>query len=243
MKIGVQLYNFRNALKADFKGTLKEVAKMGFEGVEFAVDYGTVAPDELAAYLKELKLECAGTMFREADLLSGENQVYEYARALKSPAVTVSIMLDFVKEYANVLSRLQALGAAAQKNGCIFSYHNHWAEWTMMDGKTVMERLLDETDPKTVFFEPDVCWINRGGANAPAMIRKYASRIRQVHLKDINVADDIKTTTPLGTGIIKVADCFAAAKEINAQWCICEQDNSADPFKDAAASLKFLRSL
>ena len=233
MKIGVQLYNFRNALKADFKGTLKEVAKMGFEGVEFAVDYGSISPDELAAYLKELKLECAGTMFREADLLSGENQVYEYARALKSPAVTVSIMLDFVKEYTNVLSRLQALGAAAKKNGCIFSYHNHWAEWTMMDG----------TDPKTVFFEPDVCWINRGGANAPAMIRKYASRIRQVHLKDINVADDIKTTTPLGTGIIKVADCFAAAKEINAQWCICEQDNSADPFKDAAASLKFLRSL
>ena len=75
------------------------------------------------------------------------------------------------------------------------------------------------------------------------MIRKYASRIRQVHLKDINVADDIKTTTPLGTGIIKIADCLAAAKEINAQWCICEQDNSADPFKDAAASLKFLRSL
>ena len=43
MKIGVQLYNFRDALKADFKGTLKEVAKMGFEGVEFAVDYGTVS--------------------------------------------------------------------------------------------------------------------------------------------------------------------------------------------------------
>ena len=243
MKIGVQLYNFREAMKTDFKGTLKEVAKIGFDGVEFAGNYGGIDPDELAAYLKELKLECAGTMFGEADLLSGANHVYDYAHVLKSPAVTISIMLDFVKEYANVLARLKALGEAAEKNGCIFSYHNHWAEWTMMDGKTVMERLLDETDPKTVFFEPDICWINRGGANAPAIIRKYAARIRQIHFKDIRVADDIKTTMPLGTGIIKVADCMAAAKEINAQWAICEQDNSADPFKDAATSLKKIRSL
>ncbi len=243
MKIGVQLYNFREAMKTDFKGTLKEVAKMGFDGVEFAGNYGGVAPDELAAYLKELKLECAGTMFGEADLLSGANHVYDYARALKSPAVTISMMLDFVKEYANVLARIRALGEAAKKNGCIFSYHNHWAEWAMMDGRTVMERLLDETDPQAVFFEPDVCWINRGGADAPAVIRKYAARIRQIHFKDIKVADDIKTTTPLGTGIIKIADCMAAAKEIDAQWCICEQDNSADPFKDAAISLKTIRSL
>ena len=33
MKIGVQLYNFRNALKTDFKGTLKEISRMGFDGI------------------------------------------------------------------------------------------------------------------------------------------------------------------------------------------------------------------
>lgn len=243
MKIGVQLYNFREALKADFKGALKEISKIGFDGVEFAVNYGEIPPDELAAYLKELKLECAGTMFSEANLLSGENQVYDYARVLKSPAVTVSMMLDFVKEYDSVLARIKALGAAAKKHGCVFSYHNHWAEWAKMGDKTVMERLLDESDPEAVFFEPDICWTNRGGVDAPAMIRKYASRIRQIHFKDIKVADDVKTTTPLGTGIIKVADCFAAAKEINVQWCICEQDSSSDPFKDAALSLKNFRAL
>jgi len=243
MKIGVQLYNFRAALKQDFKGALKEISKLGFEGVEFAVDYGDLDPQELAAYLKELGLACAGAMFREADLLSGENHVYEYARALKSPAVTVSMMLDFVKEYDNVLARLKALGDAAKKQDCVFSYHNHWAEWVPMAGSTVMEHLLDATDPESVFFEPDVCWINRGGANAPAILRKYAARIRQVHLKDIEIADQISTTKPLGTGLIRIADCYAAAKEINARWCICEQDNSADPFKDAETSLKYLRTL
>ena len=58
MKAGLQLYNFRNELAADFKGALREIAKIGFDGVEFAGNYGGIAPDELAAYLKELKLEC-----------------------------------------------------------------------------------------------------------------------------------------------------------------------------------------
>ena len=58
MKFGVQLYNFREALQKDFRGTLKEVAKLGFDGVEFPCMYGNIPPEELAEYLKELKLEC-----------------------------------------------------------------------------------------------------------------------------------------------------------------------------------------
>ena len=91
MKHAVQLYNFREELKQDFRGALKEIAKLGFDGVEFASFYGGLAPDELAAYLKELKLECAGTMFSPEELLDPASQVYEYARQLKSPAVTIRI--------------------------------------------------------------------------------------------------------------------------------------------------------
>ena len=35
MKFGVQLYNFRDYLAKDFKGVLKEVAKIGFDAVDF----------------------------------------------------------------------------------------------------------------------------------------------------------------------------------------------------------------
>jgi 5'-phosphate synthase pdxT subunit len=56
MKFGVQLYNFRKALSSDFKGALKEIAKLGFDGVEFALNFGNTDPEELAALLKELKL-------------------------------------------------------------------------------------------------------------------------------------------------------------------------------------------
>ncbi|MBQ4328468.1 MAG: hypothetical protein IJC27_01945 [Lentisphaeria bacterium] len=73
MKFGVQLYNFRDALEKDFRGALREIAKLGFDGVEFAINFGNIEPEELAALLKELKLECAGTMFFKDALLDREN--------------------------------------------------------------------------------------------------------------------------------------------------------------------------
>ena len=65
MKFAVQLFNFRKELNEDFRGNLKEISKLGFDGVEFAMNYGQAAPDELAAYLRELHLECACTMFQQ----------------------------------------------------------------------------------------------------------------------------------------------------------------------------------
>ena len=240
MKTGVQLYTFRDALAQDFAGTLREIAKIGFDGVEFFPFYGSLEPEALAALLKDLRLECAGTMFKEKDLLSGEGRAYEYARTLNSPAVTVSMFLDFAREYPAALSRMEAIGAAAAEHRYCFSYHNHWAEFAELDGRSAMEQILDHTDGQNVFWEPDVCWITRGGGDAPSLIRKYASRIRQVHLKDAIIDGDSSVTTALGRGVVPVADCLHAARQIQAQWCIYEQDYSDDPFRDAAESLRQL---
>ena len=75
MKAGLQLYNFRNELSADFKGALKEIAKLGFDGVEFAVNYGGMEPEEIASFLKDLKLECAGPMFKADEIRNPESKV------------------------------------------------------------------------------------------------------------------------------------------------------------------------
>src|SRR5688572_16261485 len=60
--IGVQLYSVRDACAKDFDAALKEIAGMGFEGVEFA---GYHKYDGNAAGLKkkldELGLKAAGT--------------------------------------------------------------------------------------------------------------------------------------------------------------------------------------
>ena len=242
MKRGLQLYNFREELKQDFKGALKEIAKLGFDGVEFAVNYGEMEPQELAAYLKELKLECAGTMFPNLMLTDENAPAWEMTKALDSPAVTFSYTENLPATWQTLLERCQAAGKNAAAHGTIFSYHNHWQEFFRLeDGEYVMTRVLEQTDPAQVFIEPDVCWLTRSGVDPVAFIKQYAPRIKQVHLKDLRVPEDRQTMTALGKGCVDLAGCIAAAKSTPCQWLIYEQDHSEDHFADAALSLEFLK--
>ena len=56
-KVGIQLYGVRNSMKEDFEGTLKKLADMGYEYVEFAGYFGRSA-EEIKAILDELGLKC-----------------------------------------------------------------------------------------------------------------------------------------------------------------------------------------
>lgn len=241
MKLGIQLYNFRNALGTDFKGTLREIAGLGYDGVEFACNYGGMAPEELAAFLQELHLECAGTMFTDAELVAPDNQAFEYALALASPAVTFSLMVDFVKEYDCVLDKIRAAGKAAAIHGLIFSYHNHWGEMRRMKDQTVLESLMAETDPAQVFPELDVCWIQAGGENPVRLIKRYAKRMSQIHIKDSRNPSVLEETTELGRGVVDLTGCLAALQKTDCRWLIVEQDFSSDPFRSAAENLAWMK--
>lgn len=243
MKFAVQLFNFRKELNEDFRGTLKEISKLGFDGVEFAMNYGQAAPDELAAYLRELHLECAGTMFQQKELENAASPVYEYARKLNSPAVTISVFCDFACEWEHVTETCRRIGDNAAARGTVFSYHNHWAEFVDAGGVRAMDRILAATDPKRVLMEPDVCWLTRGGVDPADFLCRYAARIRQVHMKDSRLPEDKQQLTELGGGIVDLAGVYRAAGEIGVQWLIYEQDVSADPFRSAEISLKFLKKL
>ena len=125
----------------------------------------------------------------------------------------------------------------------MFSYHNHWAEYDLADGVPAMYRILDDPSAAKVFVEPDVCWLTSAGMDPAAYLRKYASRIKQVHFKDNLEPKNPGTTVSLGKGIVDLKTAFAAVKEINAEWLIYEQDNSEDPFRSAAESLAYMKSL
>lgn len=243
MKFAVQLYNFRKELGEDFRGTLKEISKLGFDGVEFAMNYGQLLPDELAAYIRGLDLECAGTMFQQEELENADSSVYEYALKLNSPAVTISVFCDFSRQWQSVAEICRRIGDNAAAHGTFFSYHNHWAEFVSADGMNAMDQILAHTDPERVLMEPDVCWLTRGGIAPADFLRRYGARIRQIHMKDSRVPDDKQQLTELGCGIVDLAGVYRAAGEIGAKWLIYEQDVTDDPFRSAEISLNFLKKL
>src|SRR5690348_14320052 len=68
--VGLQLYSVRNDCARDLPAVLKEVARMGYEGVEFAGYHGRSA-EEIRSMLDDLGLKCCGT-HTKMPLLEGD---------------------------------------------------------------------------------------------------------------------------------------------------------------------------
>jgi len=242
LKIGVQLWTLRDELKTDFKGTMRKLAELGFDGVEFAGDYGGMPPKELAAFMGGLRLGCAGIMPGAANILDTGSIAYEYAESLKAPALTTSDMEPFDEKLDEITKRCAALGEAAASMGIRYSYHNHAGEFVKINGECALDLLYRHTDAKQVMAELDIYWIAKGGQDPVEYIKKHSARLLQAHFKDMDPVDG--SFTELGNGCLDLAACLEAVRKTNCEWVIYEQDEcKRHPLESAAISVQCLKKL
>jgi len=221
MTLGLQLFTVREELKKDFRGTLEEVARMGYE----AVETGPVAemePKEYARFLKSIGLKAAGVHSGVNDFLDAGGRGYAYAKALRAPFVTVSAMHEVEKDWSGTIEKISRAAVVARMKGFQFTYHNHHTEFIRFDGKYALDILAERTDPKLVQLELDTYWIKRGGEDPVAYIRRYKGRVPHIHLKDMDPAD--LSFTEVGNGNMDLPAIFDAAVYAGAKWIIVEQD-------------------
>lgn len=224
MKLGIQLYTIRTNLEQDFTGSLKELAKMGYQGVEFAGNYGKMQPEELAAFLKETGLECCGLHTSLAEIGNAASKSYAYAKALQCSYLTTSLCGEVEKDWAATIEQVKEAAAVARGAGYLFTYHNHAQEFARIDGEYALDQLYSQTDPQDVQAELDVYWIKKGGEDPVPYLRKYAGRVPQIHLKDMDREDG--SFTEVGEGLMDLPAIYQAGADIGAEWVIVEQDVS-----------------
>ncbi len=240
LRTGIQLYTVRQTLKDDFPGTIKALAEMGYDGVEFAWNYGGMTPEELAAFLQEVGLVACGLHAKKDEVDRPDSDAYAYAKALGCPYVTTSLAGDVEAGWDAAMDLVAAAGETAHGLGLTFTYHHHAQEFAKIDGQYALDLLYARTDAVKVQCELDTFWIKRGGEDPVSYIRKYAGRVPQIHLKDMNTEGDF---SEIGTGVIDVPGVLDVAKEIGAQWIIYEQDRCAGAEIDSArTSIRNLKS-
>ena len=89
---------------------------------------------------------------------------------------------DTLKKYCDYFN---AIGEKCKAKGIRFGYHNHDRELsTKIDGQTVYDFMLANTDPSKVIFEMDLYWAVVGGANPVEYFNKYPGRFELWHIKD-----------------------------------------------------------
>ncbi|GAG48180.1 unnamed protein product, partial [marine sediment metagenome] len=88
--IALQLYSVREDCQKDVAGTLKAVAEMGYEGVEFAGYHGSSA-EELRKILDDVGLKVVGSHLR-LSVLQGDElaKTIEFNKALGNKRLVIA---------------------------------------------------------------------------------------------------------------------------------------------------------
>nr|ANC57865.1 Sugar phosphate isomerases/epimerases [Colwellia sp. C1] len=186
-KISVQLWSVKEELKKDFKGTLTQLADMGFDGVEFAGDFGPYKDDAkgLKGFLDGLGLQVssAHVTFAAFDAEHFEQSVAFY-KALKTDTLIIpwddrawdSSKVD------SVIADLNRLFTKLNAEGFYFGYHNHEQEFDAYNGATFWDHIAKST-PKDFVLQLDVGWITFAEKNPVEYINRYPGRTLTTHIK------------------------------------------------------------
>jgi len=254
--LGVQLYSVRNAIAKDVPGTLARVRALGFREVELAGTYGLTA-SQFRAELDRAGLRATSMHVGYERLRDSLPAVLDEARVLGVSYVgTAWIPHDdgpLTEEGAHhAAADFTAWSRIAGERGLQFFYHVHGYEFVPGASGTVPMDILMRETPDAAKYEMDVFWISRPGADPAAWLRKYPTRWRLLHLKDMkkgtptNVntgsANPDETEVPLGTGQIDYRGVLRAAREIGVDKYFIE-DETAEPFATIPLSVQWLETV
>jgi sugar phosphate isomerase/epimerase len=246
-QIALQLYTVRERTAKDMVGTLRELAGVGYRAVEFA-GYGGVPVAELRSTLDGLGMRA---MAAHVGLGEWESRPEEAVADLKTLGCDFAVLpylapaqrggAEATRTLADSLNRW---GALCREHGLTYAYHNHDFEFASLaedPSTTVMDVLLERTDPALVALELDIYWVAYAGLDPLAFLREHAARVPLLHVKDMAGTPD-RADAPFGTGSIDWAPILAAA-EPGVRWYIVEQDNPADALADVGTSLRNLEAM
>jgi sugar phosphate isomerase/epimerase len=257
-RIGIQLFTVRDQVASlGFEEVFRRLSAIGYREIEFA---GYTAQgrrwtnEELRGLLRRYRLRAVGshigyTQFRdnlEQVLTDAEEIGMPYIGTANSPG---AVHGETVEGYRRAAEDFNRFGAAARARGMRFYQHNHSGEFAVENGTRLYDVILEETDPRLVFFELDIFWAYVGQSRFPGFKpHEYPwfmpERFPLFHVKDgIDYSNDPAVTgqffdwdmTDVGDGDIAFEPFFCGL-DIDDHHYIVERDTAVDPVRNPAGS-------
>jgi sugar phosphate isomerase/epimerase len=181
--IGVQLFTVRDQVASrGFEAVFAELSEQGYREIEFA-GYNAQGRrwtnEELRALLRRYRLRGVGSHVNyfsanpmaytfvtqlEQVLDDAEEIGLQYIGTASSPGQRYGETVDGYRRAAEDFNRF---GEAARARGLGFYQHNHSGEFAVENGTRLYDVILEETDPRLVFFEMDIFWAYVGQSRFP----------------------------------------------------------------------------
>jgi sugar phosphate isomerase/epimerase len=262
----LQLYSIRKYIGGDAKKglkgvglaqALKDVAKLGYKGVEFAGYYGADAAT-LKAMLADAGLVACGThVGRDAFGPEKVKATCEFNLGFGNNLIICpgggnfpgkgEDLDDFLKRLVDYYNKA---AEDAAKFGCKVGLHNHTREFQlkMKDGTTYWDYFFSNTS-KNVCMEQDVGWTTCAGADPCEQYVKYPGRSPTLHAKENGMGKDVKEFDailgqPGKPGAVPVDwdKLFVASDKDGVKWYVVECERHEDKLWAVDESIKFLKS-
>ena len=248
--IAAQLYTVRDFTKTPeaVAETFKKIREIGYEAVQISA-FGPMDPQAVKSMLDDNGLVCCITHIGYDRLKDDLPAVIDEHKLWNCKHVAIGSMPQQFREgeaaVRQFAAEANAIGRQLADAGLTFSYHNHSFEFARAGDTTLMDILFRETDPRYVMAELDTYWVQHGGGDPAAWIRRMKDRMPVVHLKDMTIQDGrTQVMAEVGEGNLNWPAILDACREANVEWYAIEQDIcQRDPFESLAISFRNLKAM
>lgn len=266
---GLQLSTITPVLMQDFEGTLRTVAEIGYDSVEFsALGYVNQEPAKVKELLAELQLQAPigrvsfkvpsdfMTMSRDKQIkvfgsqgtmdsiIERIDQAIVEAKIMgQSYLIIPAIMPHTFSDMTQIKKMIAVLKSASQKcqdEGILLGYHNHNWEFNEVGGSIPYEVMLQELDPEKFTFQLDTYWIKKAGLDPTDMLSQYPERFSSCHFKDIDANGDFED---VGHGNIDFPGFTKKAVKLGIQYFFVERDGPKEPMQAIRRSYDYLKQM
>jgi len=249
MPIGCQTWPVRTMIAKDFPGTIKQLAKAGFQTIELCspVGYADSGFAGLAQYtgaelrrvLADAGVQCVSSHFDIKELRENQARSIAWAKDVGLTQMMVPSLggprhptMDDVKRAADEYNKI---GEQTAKAGIQQGLHNEDFELTRVDGKRTYDLLFDLLDPELTKFQFQVSTISRG-YDAAEYFTKHPGRFISMHVQGWSAKT--RKITAVGQGTLDWKKIFTAAKTGGIKNYFVEMDLNL-----MKASVPYLRNL
>jgi len=247
--LGFQVWTIKDQLIKDFPGTLKMMAKLGYQSVEMCSPPGYVSSgfgplmsmkgSEMKKIVEDAGLVLESTHYGMGELRANLGERINFAHESGQKQMIASsfgLPKDAkMSDWKKAADELNEIAAKTKKAGIQMGFHNHHMEFEKLDGVYIYDKLLEHFDPELVKMQFQVAVISIG-IKAATYFAKYPGRFISAHLADWSSATNKQV--PVGQGVVDWKELFAAAKKCGVKNYFVEMDPAT--FKDSASYIRQL---
>ena len=196
MKLGAQLYTIRQFTKTpeDIEKSLRKIKAQGFDVIQIS-GFGPMDPHKLGDLVHELEFDVCVTHNPYDRFVNDLDNLIEEHRLLGCDTIGLGSMPAqfrtgkegaeaFIKEFNEISKKIADAGMK-------FGYHNHDFEFERVDGRLIMDMLIEDTVPEFGFIL-DTFWLQSGGVSPMDYIKRVDGRMKVCHFKDMKIVRDEK---------------------------------------------------